>query len=101
MGINVYRVTEDDDVLEAILDPRSLLAPLLASEQVDGICLRFVDPYGNTTFNQIQLADIVKEIQAAVDRSLDEEVKAHARKILRLAEKAIGKPHIYVKFIGD
>ena len=101
MGINVQRETEHGDVLDEVLDPHSLLVRLVENETNDGICLRFVDPYGDTTFNQAQITVLIKEIQAAIERSSDESVRVHARKVLDLVQKAEGEPHTYVKFVGD
>lgn len=101
MGINVRRETEDGETLDTVLDPRSLFERLLPLEHGAGACLRFIDPYGDTTFNQKQIPILVEELKTAIDRAADNEAKVHGRRVLALIEKAEQEPHVYIKFIGD
>jgi hypothetical protein len=101
MGINAQRETEDGEALETVLDPRSLFERLLPLEREAGACLRFIDPYGDTTFNQKQIPFLVEELKEAINRASDNEAKVHGRKVLALIEKAEHEPHVYIKFIGD
>ena len=62
------------------------------------LCLRFVDPYGNTVFNQLQIPDLIRELQqlsrgAGASETLD--------RMIELAQKSNGEVHTYLKFIGD
>ena len=63
-------------------------------------CWRFIDPYGLTTFNRLQLATFVEEIDRrsanATSRQLGklEEIRA-------LADFALALPHRYLRFAGD
>ena len=101
MGINVQHETETDEVLDTLLDPNSLLVRLVTNEQDEGVCLRFIDSYGDTIFNQAQIPVLIREIHAAIERSTDEEINAHASKVLDLIKKADGELHTYIRFIGD
>ena len=37
--------------------------------------MRFIDPYGNTTFNQFQLSILVRELEALESRTRDGQAK--------------------------
>jgi hypothetical protein len=65
------------------------------------ICLCFVDPYGDATFNQLQLPDLILEVEAAVSTSPDPETRRVASEVVRLAKLAASRVHTYIKFIGD
>ena len=65
MGIDARIETETGEPLAEVGDPRGYLAwGLSLSPQDSTVCLRFVDPYANTTFNQLQLPTLLSELQA-------------------------------------
>jgi hypothetical protein len=61
-------------------------------------CLRFIDPYGDTTFNDAQVAVLEQEL-AAIDGSDD--VAGQARSLLSFVRRVQDRTHRYLKFIGD
>ena len=68
-----------------------LTAGVIWKAKPTSVCLRFVDPYGDTTFNQLQidlLLDELKELGAEPE-------------LIAFVEQARGQMHTYVKFIGD
>ncbi|HEX5052840.1 MAG TPA: hypothetical protein VFZ65_13770 [Planctomycetota bacterium] len=65
------------------------------------VCLRFLDPFGDTTFNQLQIVVLVEELQGIVSAQPEPEVRDHLRRILDLAIRARGQAHTYLKFFGD
>jgi hypothetical protein len=64
-------------------------------------CLRFIDPYGDTTFNQYQLPVLIEEIEVLTRRAPDAEARTVLADLLAFLERARGRVHTYVKFIGD
>lgn len=63
-------------------------------------CLRFIDPYGDTTFNYLQAAELVEELHRVRSITAD---PAHAQaleQLSRLAQLAADR-HRYIKFVGD
>jgi hypothetical protein len=92
MGIDCKIQDEDGGVLNELPDSQSLVACLLtpnnrAMENV--VCLRFIDEYGDTTFNQLQIPVLLQEFRMAVALCKNLEARAH------------GEMHTYVKFVGD
>ena len=64
-------------------------------------CLRFVDPYGDTTFNQVQLPVLLADLRLLLESSLTNEEVADIRGMQGMIEPYVNNPHSYVKFIGD
>ena len=102
MGIDVRIEDEQGRELATVLDPQNLVSQLLPSRQDSArVCLRFVDPYGDTTFNQLQLPDLIADLRHAVSQSSKEAVRLHGEALIQLVRWTEGKVHTYVKFVGD
>jgi len=101
MGIDVRMETEDGRELKALLDPQGLVNKLLPDyRDANYSCLRFVDPYGDTTFNQLQMPHLVDELKRVLAGLSDKPLRAQCAALLDLAEAANGKVHTYLKFYG-
>jgi hypothetical protein len=102
MGIEARVESEDGRVEAELLDPGNLTAKLTAPfTGSDSPCLRFIDPYGDTTFNQLQLPVLIGELERAIEVATDPRVKSHGEALLELARKASSEVHTYLKFYGD
>ena len=123
MGIDLHWEDETGEVLEAIYDPVNYLGFLLAISPLEKTtCLRFIDPYGNTVFNRLQIPDLVSELQAAQQlvlsaqfaglcedhrakyraaRASPVEISEHLSRIMALARRSGNEPHTFLKFYGD
>ena len=102
MGIDLRWEREDGTSLEAVDDPRSHLAHLVQRADLTGtVCLRFLDPYGDATFNQLQIPVLRAEIEHVMSTEDAPQVRDHLRQILNLVGKASGEAHTYLKFVGD
>jgi hypothetical protein len=96
--ITVLRVDEDGHPEAEFSD--SPIDELLASLAPDsGCCLRFIDPYGDTTFNCLQLPVLAEELRAAAKSmpALSQRIDALAE----FVESAAAMTHSYIKFVGD
>ena len=102
MGINVRVETEHGDLISQVLDERGLTAALLPQDSASGdVCLPFVDPYGDTVFNQLQVPVLADELERKLGDLPDSPAREHGQRILRLIESARDKVHTYVRFVGD
>jgi len=102
MGIDLSWQEEDGTPLEVVGDPRSHLSHLVQRVDLAGtMCLRFLDPYGDTTFNQLQIPVLKAEIEDVMSGEEAPQVREHLRQILDLVGKAAGQVHTYLKFVGD
>ena len=96
--IDIFRVDENGNVLATFSDCEVLHELLVAHIPLDSCCLRFIDPYGDTTFNQLQLPVLVAELGAAAKAAptLRQRIES-----LAVFIEAAREPHLYVKFVGD
>jgi hypothetical protein len=104
LGINVALVDERQLTSQAVNDPRNYLTNLATGPwlNIEGsVCLRFVDPVGDTIFNQAQLPVLLSELERSADLQTDPEIRAHIQKVCHLVSAARNQVHMYVKFIGD
>jgi hypothetical protein len=62
-------------------------------------CLRFIDQYGDTTINQLQLPVLLAEVEE-VGKRLPPESRLRLRGFAQFLVRA-QEVHHYVKFIGD
>ncbi|MCI0683479.1 MAG: hypothetical protein L0Y71_15350 [Gemmataceae bacterium] len=102
MGIDVTLQSERGEPLRTVSDPRGLVVRLLREvDESDSRCLRFVDPYGDATFNRLQMPCLIQELQQTIDKVSDPAVRAHGGEILELAKDCERQIHLYLKFVGD
>lgn len=102
MGIDLSWVDEHGGLLGGIDDPHNLTHQLLAqTSEESSRCLRFIDPYGDTIFNQGQIRVLEAELRSLPAQALNLQAEVHRKEILAVIESARGKVHTYLKFVGD
>lgn len=92
--ITIQRETEQGRVL-AVFDGDTG-AVLSRRALPDSVCLRFVDPYGDTVFNQMQLPVLIDEVTAVAARCEHEHERELLRRLVAFLE-ASRDTHIYVR----
>ena len=89
MGIDVVMQNEDGEPEERFLDQEYNLATALRLPGLDSrVCLRFIDPYGDTVFNQLQIPHLLAELEALRERLTDDTVRLLAVQRLEDARRA-------------
>jgi hypothetical protein len=64
MGIDLHWENELGKEIEEIPDPKGFLGIALSlSDLNETVCLRFIDPYGDTVFNQGQIPVFIDELE--------------------------------------
>lgn len=102
MGIDLRWEDERGEQLAELHDPRYLVARFLPPfDSPDFPCSRFVDPAGDTVFNQAQITQLVSELERLSAQRHEPEVEQHLRAVLEFVRKAVGQTHTYIKFYGD
>ncbi|MFN8505991.1 MAG: hypothetical protein U0547_00330 [Dehalococcoidia bacterium] len=92
--------TEEYEVLAVMSDEGVLAQYIPGDDDASWHCLRFVDRWGNTVFNQVQLewliTDLVRlwDIAQPADRPFIDRLGEFVR-------AAMGETHTYIRFIGD
>jgi hypothetical protein len=102
MGIDLRWQDERGELLAELLDENGLVESFLPSfEAQDFPCLRFVDPYGDTIFNQIQIPELVSELERLSQQKHKPEIERHLKAVLDFVRQTVGQVHTYVGFYGD
>ena len=92
----------DESELEAIEDPKMLLSSHVQSrEWRDTSCLRFIDPWGDAVFNQLQIPVLIQELESSLAEARDVNVREHVDRVIGVLRHAINKTHTYAWFVGD
>lgn len=101
MGIDARWVDEHGDELDVVFDERAIVREIVAAAGSASACLRFVDPYGDTLFNQAQIEALFDELTWMERERLSPPARQQLEKLLALTERARGEAHTYLKFSGD
>ncbi len=87
---------------ETVPDMHNALGSLLISRSFpDTKCLQFIDLYGTTRFNQLQIPVLIEEFKMAMQEVSDKEMHDQLGKALALIEKAKGQRYVCIDFEGD
>ncbi len=103
MGLSVRLEDENGaPVAEEVYDPRNLLHRLLPShDDASYQCLRFVDWYGDTVFNRLQMPVFLADLSTIRRFARGIEERELLARIGDLAEQCQRGVHLYLKFYGD
>lgn len=61
--------------------------------------LRYVDWYGDTVFNRLQIGDVLAELRSLAERAQGDDDKKLLDRIIHLAERCEQEPHLYLNFV--
>ena len=95
MGVNLRHEDENGDCLGELRDPGEYLAwidRLLREDEKP--LLRFIDPYGDTVFNRLQVPRLLTELRLARKRATNERIRSLANAALQRS-KVYDKPKVY------
>jgi len=102
MGLTIYLEGERGQVQASAEDPTNILHRILPSpEDSSFILLRFIDWYGDTVFNRLQMPTFIREWEQVIKKTNDETELALLRQVREMAERCGSQVHMYLKFDGD
>lgn len=102
MGLTIMVETEDGERIEQIADPLNLLHQLLPSHDDQAYqCLRYIDWYGDTVFNRLQMDTFLTELNGVRRATRSPAEIELLAQIEKLARRCQAEPHLYLKFYGD
>ncbi len=99
MGLDCILEDEFGEELDLIEDGDGALAASWPCGDPAYPFIRRVDLEGNTTFNRLQLADVMPELERLAEAA--PAVRPRLRAIVALARKAVAEPHLQLRFLGD
>jgi len=101
MGLTIKLEGEKGNVYETIPENEFLSEILPDYNDKNSYCLRFVDLYGDTTFNNLQMPELIKELEVIIKTVDSNEIRDLINQILRLSKRCNDEVHLYLKFYGD
>lgn len=102
MAISLSVVTAKGQQLACLEDPDDRLSRVLPSPDDETFpLLRFVDPYGYTVFNRVQLEALESELDRLLYRSDDRPTHDLLASVVAMARRCREEPHLYLRFEGD
>ena len=100
MSITV-RIEDEDGSPQADTWWQSDSSAILVGDHPGTCCLRFIDAYGDTVFNQAQLPVLVDELRALQAGLRNRDHAFALAALCEFIESAIDQVHTYVRFLGD
>ena len=101
MGFCVILECEHGEPLDQVEDPKNTLHQLLPSEDASYQYLRFIDWYGDTVFNRLQIPLFICEWDRLTESAQTTDETALLTRIRELALRCTQEPHLYLRFCGD
>ena len=101
MGFCIILECERGEPLEQVEDPKDILHQLLPSEDHSYHYLRFIDWYGDTVFNRLQIPCFISEWDILAESAQTPDETALLTRIRELAIRCAQEPHLYLRFSGD
>jgi len=102
MGINCSLQDENGSTIKEEADSSNLMSRFVLHDNLGPYRLmKYLDPYGNSSFNQLQFDDLLRDLEMAKASSSAAEFKQYLSRVIRLVEEAKQSVHTYIKFIGD
>jgi hypothetical protein len=99
IGIELH--DEEGNVVAEISEETHLLDRLLAPDEKKFRLLRYIDMYGDTVFNRLQMDDFLEEWNELGLRAKSNEEKRLVARVKDLIARCAKEPHLYLKFSGD
>ena len=102
MGLFIALEKENGDKLQEVEDSKNILHRILPSQPNDAYRLiQFIDWYGDTTFNRIQIDTLLNDLNILESNIRNKEEIELVQSIKIICTRCLDEPHLYVKFYGD
>ena len=102
MPFRICLQDETGETIESVTDVHGILDGLMPFDERDTFpTIGYIDPYGDTTFNRIQMEPFLAEWRSLHARCADSAVAEMLKKVEHLATQCLNEPHWYLKFEGD
>ena len=96
-----WNVQLEDENCEAIEKGVTIWGFIPEEQSKSFELLRFVDPYGDTVFNRLQMTVFIEEWTRLEEASKQNAQHDKWQAVRRLALKCQSEPHTYLRFVGD
>ncbi|MFQ5417484.1 MAG: hypothetical protein ACE5FL_10605 [Myxococcota bacterium] len=101
MGIDIRLENEVGEEIATLLDYEDSLEKItLECVPKRSPTLRFIDAFGNTVFNRLQIPYLIRELEIARENLSDESALQFVEDLLALARRCRNEVNTYLKFYG-
>ena len=102
MALLIALEKERGERVETVSDIKNVFqSALTRNKQEFYELLKYVDLYGNTVFNNLQMKILLKDLNFLLENAKDNEEKEIIKAIIVLCDKCLKEVHLYIKFYGD
>jgi hypothetical protein len=101
MGIHVQLKKESGEVLAEVCDPKMVLSRATHSKFSHTRLLRYLVPWGDAIFNQVQAGDLTSDIAKVKSDYPNTPLSKLLLEIEPLVERLASETHLYLWFVGD
>jgi len=101
MSFTINLETEDGKIINSIDDNDLLKKYIPEINNKEFYCLKYLDVYGDTVFNKLQMDDLNIELKRIQEKNKSDEIGLLIEKLFELIEKCKNEVHLYLKFYGD
>jgi hypothetical protein len=104
MGIDVHLKSDTGEILDEVADHDMTLSRAATGAFSGSRLLKFLTPWGDAIFNQLQAGDLaldIRDTRATMQASKDTRLLELLDKIEPLVEKLSRESHVYLWFVGD
>ena len=95
------RSGEGDLVDDVVPPPGAGSFTALVADREEYPLLRWIDPYGDTVFSQLQMRGLIPELERLMRETTDDGHSEVIRSVLGLSERCAALPHYQLVFVGD
>lgn len=102
MGFDIRLEDWNGRAEQELFDLENVLSRLLPSwEDREFHCLRYIDPWGNTVFNHLQMDEFIEELKRIRGNASTEVERAFVDAIESMAVRCKESGELYIRFHGD
>jgi hypothetical protein len=102
MPIDVRLVTEHGEIVKQLANLHGVIESLQPPiDDPTSICWRFIDPWGDTYFNHLQMQPFIEELDRLASGVHDDQSRRFLDQVRMLAEECRDRVHLYLMFYGD
>lgn len=102
MALSIVLESEKGEMINEVIDKNNTLLFLIAKLDLhESCCLKYIDPYGDTVFNRLQMDDLISELVLLEGFTRNDNEYKLLEKIKKLTTQCKVGAHLYIKIYGD
>lgn len=100
--MEIHVQDENGNILKTLLDTRGVVERTIGKHKLpESCCWKFIDIYGDTTFNWMQIKTLIGELEKITQNTDQVGDNKFLGELISLSNESLSHPHQYLKFVGD